>query len=186
MSKTNARPREKRSGVVLFTVGGGGDVYGRANRQSSSGVPDVAGCQSFTVGRTFAICWLPVINRWPDVAVCRLAVRSQSTGRFPSPDVAVCRLAVRSQSTGRFPSAGLAVAHKQPDVAICRLAFRSQSAGRFPSTGLAAAHKQPDIAISWLAGVPKPRPVTSERQVVGRIVGHGRCRRLLVVLLLRL
>ena len=166
MSKTNARPREKRSGGVLFTVGGGGDVYGRANRQSSSGVPDVAGCQSFTVGRTFAICWLPVINRWPDVAVCRLAVRSQSTGRFPS--------------------AGLAVAHKQPDVAICRLAFRSQSAGRFPSTGLAAAHKQPDIAISWLAGVPKPRPVTSERQVVGRIVGHGRCRRLLVVLLLRL
>lgn len=166
MSKTNARPREKRSGVVLFTVGGGGDVYGRANRQSSSGVPDVAGCQSFTVGRTFAICWLPVINRWPDVAVCRLAVRSQSTGRFPSE--------------------GLAVAHKQPDVAICRLAFRSQSAGRFPSAGLAAAHKQPDIAISWLAGVPKPRPVTSERQVVGRIVGHGRCRRLLVVLLLRL
>lgn len=166
MSKTNARPREKRSGVVLFTVGGGGDVYGRANRQSSSGVPDVAGCQSFTVGRTFAICWLPVINRWPDVAVCRLAVRSQSTGRFPS--------------------AGLAVAHKQPDVAICRLAFRSQSAGRFPSTGLAAAHKQPDIAISWLVGVHKLRLVTSERQVVGRIVGHGRCRLLLVVLLLRL
>lgn len=166
MSKTNARPREKRSGVVLFTVGGGGDVYGRANRQSSSGVPDVAGCQSFTVGRTFAICWLPVINRWPDVAVCRLAVRSQSTGRFPS--------------------AGLAVAHKQPDVAICRLAFRSQSAGRFPSTGLAAAHKQPDIAICWLVGVHKLRLVTSERQVVGRIVGHGRCRRLLVVLLLRL
>ena len=166
MSKTNARPLFTRSGVVLFTVGGGGDVYGRANRQSSSGVPDVAGCQSFTVGRTFAICWLPVINRWPDVAVCRLAFRSQSAGRFPS--------------------AGLAAAHKQPDVAICRLAFRSQSAGRFPSTGLAAAHKQPDIAISWLAGVPKPRPVTSERQVVGRIVGHGRCRRLLVVLLLRL
>ena len=123
MSKTNARPREKRSGVVLFTVGGGGDVYGRANRQSSSGVPDVAGCQSFTVGRTFAICWLPVINRWPDVAVCRLAVRSQSTGRFPS--------------------AGLAVAHKQPDVAVCRLAVRSQSTGRFPSAGLAVAHKQP-------------------------------------------
>lgn len=160
---------------VLFTVGGGCDVYGRANRQSSSVVVSrrracrtlpAASRQSFTVGRTFAICWLPVINRWPDVAVCRLAVRSQSTGRFPSE--------------------GLAVAHKQPDVAICRLAFRSQSAGRFPSAGLAAAHKQPDIAISWLAGVPKPRLVTSERQVVGRIVGHGRCRRLLVVLLLRL
>ena len=161
MSKTNARPREKRSGVVLFTVG-----QTVSRRQSSSGVPDVAGCQSFTVGRTFAICWLPVINRWPDVAVCRLAVRSQSTGRFPS--------------------AGLAVAHKQPDVTVCRLAFRSQSAGRFPSAGLAAAHKQPDIAICWLAGVHKLRPVTSERQVVGRIVGHGRCRRLLVVLLRRL
>ena len=151
-------------GGVMFTVG-----QTVSRRQSSSGVPDVAGC--------------------------RLAVRSQSTGRFPSaglavahkqPDVAICRLAFRSQSAGRFPSTGLAVAHKQPDVAICRLAVRSQSAGRFPSAGLAAAHKQPDITISWLAGVPKPRPVTSERQVVGRIVGHGRCRRLLVVLLLRL
>ncbi len=147
-------------GGVMFTVG-----QTVSHRRSCWTLP-AAGRQSFTVGRTFAICWLPVINRWPDVAGCRLAVRSQSTGRFPS--------------------AGLAVAHKQPDVAICRLAFRSQSAGRFPSTGLAAAHKQPDIAISWLVGVHKLRLVTSERQVVGRIVGHGRCRLLLVVLLLRL
>lgn len=166
MSKTTPDLFSRGRALFCLRSVGGGDVYGRANCQSSSGVPDVAVCQSFTVGRTFAICWLPVINRWPDVAVCRLAVRSQSTGRFPS--------------------TGLAVAHKQPDVAICRLAFRSQSAGRFPSTGLAAAHKQPDIAICWLAGVHKLRPVTSERQVVGRIVGHGRCRRLLVVLLLRL
>lgn len=147
-------------GGVMFTVGQ------TVSRRRACRTLPAAGRQSFTVGRTFAICWLPVINRWPDVAVCRLAVRSQSTGRFPSE--------------------GLAVAHKQPDVAICRLAFRSQSAGRFPSTGLAAAHKQPDIAISWLVGVHKLRLVTSERQVVGRIVGHGRCRLLLVVLLLRL